>query len=321
MLTQLDYHRLKVFYYIYSSMSIIGAAKNLNITRSAVSQNLKKLEKEVQTTLFTRMHKSLVPTLEADHLFEVLEPFCKKLEATTRSFQQGKIDPRGLIRLGAPIEFGNNYLQKIIADFRKTFPQVSFTLTLGDPEKLITMVKQGELDFGVVDLFITHSKYLDHLGMYSIESLVDEEIVLICSKEYCERRVKEDFSLKNLIQQEYIAYHKTSLVLGNWFKHHFGKTSVKLNIALTVNSVQAVIAAIQNDMGLGVVPSHVVYDEILTGSIVQITTSTPNIINQMSLVQLQDKVPNLAEKRFKEFLKKGVREDDILKMFCKMSNY
>ena len=54
MLSQLDFNRIKVFYYIFSNQSVAKAARELNITQSAVSQQLKKLELEIKTRLFTR---------------------------------------------------------------------------------------------------------------------------------------------------------------------------------------------------------------------------------------------------------------------------
>ena len=42
MLKTIDLNKLKVFYYIYTYNSISNAAKELNVTPSAISQNLKK---------------------------------------------------------------------------------------------------------------------------------------------------------------------------------------------------------------------------------------------------------------------------------------
>ncbi|RLE03892.1 MAG: LysR family transcriptional regulator, partial [Bacteroidetes bacterium] len=57
-----DFNRLKVFYYIYSLKSIAAAARQLHISQPAVSQHLKKLEAEINTSLFVRLHKRMVPT-------------------------------------------------------------------------------------------------------------------------------------------------------------------------------------------------------------------------------------------------------------------
>ena len=73
MLRNLD--RLKVFYHVFARGSVISAAKNLNVSQSAVSQSLQKLESEIKSPLFTRLHKQLVPTAAGERLFAIVKPF------------------------------------------------------------------------------------------------------------------------------------------------------------------------------------------------------------------------------------------------------
>lgn len=318
MLTQFDFNRLKVFYYIYTSNSIVGAATVLNITRSAVSQHLKKFEAEVGTRLFIRLHKGLVATGEAKQLAEIITPFFGELETGLKNIRQGRDEPAGILRIGAPIEFGKTYFPAIIAAFRKQYNLVTFSLTLGHPEKLISMVRAGDLDFAFVDLFLTQGQNVSDSVIYTISPIIDEEVILVCSKEYCNNALNNDFSLKNLLSKEYIAYEHNFLTLKTWFRHHFHKTVISPNIVLTVDNVKAVITAVENHIGLGVVPSHGVYDQLKEGTLVRIPSSREDIINNISLFQLLDKVPNLTEKRFQEFFKEMVIEERTLKNFSSL---
>ena len=54
-----DFNRLKVFYHIYRTGSVVAAADELCLTQSGVSQHLQKLENEIGMPLFTRLHKNL----------------------------------------------------------------------------------------------------------------------------------------------------------------------------------------------------------------------------------------------------------------------
>ncbi|MCK4537151.1 MAG: LysR family transcriptional regulator, partial [Desulfuromonadales bacterium] len=216
-----DFNRLKVFYYIYTSQSIVEAAKQLNITQSAVSQQLKKLEAELKTQLFTRLHKRLVPTSDADSLYGVLLPFLQNLEEGVRNIREGRDKPSGNLRVGAPVEFGKTYFPAFIASFRREYPDVTFNLSLGDPSDLLPQLSRGELDFAMVDVFLTQSPTLGDLSIYSIRRIVNEEVILAGSREYCEDVLGMDFSLDNLITGEFITYKNDALALKNWFRHHF----------------------------------------------------------------------------------------------------
>lgn len=300
MLQNLD--RIKVFYYVFSEGSVLSAAKILHVSQSAISQSLQKLENEIQSPLFTRMHKRLVPTAAGERLFEVVHPFMLELEMCLKNIEQAKDKPFGELRIGAPVEFGKAYFPGIIANFREQHPDVTFYLKFGDPGRLLPLVESGRIDFAFVDVFLTQKQFFANLDIYHFDPVVEEEVILACSKQYYENFVKNDHSFEHLIRQKFITYRHNAQTVKNWFKHHFDKYNVKLQVVLTVDSQQAVISAIKHDAGIGIVASHLVSKEIQRGLIVPINTSKPQIINQISLALLQDKIPTLTEKIFQNFL-------------------
>ncbi len=310
-----DINRLKIFYDIYTTRSVVAAARQANITPSAISQQLKKLEVEIKTPLFTRLHKKLVPTGEADRLFAIVNPFLHDLEAGLRTINQARTKPSGQLRVGAPTEFGKAFFPGIFSSFRKKYPEVTFSLTLGDPSVLLSMVRRGTLDFALVDVFLTQSRVHGDLGIYSIEPIIDEEVVLACSKNYCESALGNDFSFKRLIAGEFISYQPDAMALRSWFRHHFRKVALHPKIVMTVDSLQAVIACIKHDLGMGIIVSHMAYDDIRKGRIVTVATSRKEIINRISLVQLQDKVPSLTDKTFQAHFKAAMQKAGVLKKF------
>lgn len=300
MLQNLD--RLKVFHLVYSEQSVMAAAETLHISQSAVSQALQKLEKEIKCPLFTRLHKRLVPTSAGDRLFGVVQPFMAELDVCLKTLEQSKDQPFGELRVGAPSEFGKAYFPAIIAAFREEYPEVTFYLKLGDAGTLLPMVEGGQIDFALVDEYLTQNQFFGKLDMFHFRPVAEEEVILACSKRYYEKYIRRDHSFGNLIQQKFIAYRRSAQTVRNWFRHHFGKYHVDANVALTVGSHQGVIAAIHHHVGLGVIASHMVSEELESGDVLRIDTSKEEIINQMSLVQLQNKVPSLAEKTFVKFL-------------------
>ena len=314
-----DFNRLKVFYYIFSRKSIVAAAEELHITPSAVSQHLQKLESEIKTPLFTRLHKKLVPTAAGEKLFTIMNPFMDELETGIGTIRQPLETPSGHLKIGAPIEFGKAYFPGICAAFRKQYPDVTFFIKLGEPAPLLSMLGEGQLDFALVDLFFTKEQMFGGHSIYSIEPLIEEELILACSNEYYDMEVKADHAFESLITKDFIADEHHALALKSWFKHHFRKSSVKLNIIMTVESHQAVISGVKQGMGIGVVASHLVMEEINRRSVVPITTGKKEVINHISLVQLQDKIPTLTEKVFQSHLKKEILSTEVLKNFSKMS--
>jgi DNA-binding transcriptional LysR family regulator len=302
----LGFDRLKVFYYVFSKKSVIAAANSLYISQSAVSQSIQKLESELKAHLFTRMHKQLIPTTAGENLFAVVNPFIKKLDVCLKNFEQAKDQPFGELHIGVPVEFGKAYFPAIVAAFRKHYPDVTFDLKLGDPNILLPLLRKGQLDFAIVDLFQTRNQYFGNLNIYDFNNVVTEEIILVCSRQYYEKHINQDHSFKHLAQQNFITYRKDAQPTNIWFKHHFGKINLSIEPVLNVNSHQAILSAIQRDVGMGIIASHLVRKEIQEGQIIGIKTSKSDIRNQMALTQLLDKIPTFTQKVFIKFLLKEI---------------
>ncbi len=305
MLQNLD--RLKVFYNVFTLESIVAAANILHVSQSAVSQTIQKLEREIHTPLFTRLHKQLVPTAAGERLYQIVEPFMADLDMYLKDLKVAKDTPSGELRIGAPPEFGKAYLPSIIAAFRELYPAVTFTLTFGTPETLLPLLRKGQLDFALADAFLTRNTHIGNLKIFHFTPIIEEEIILACSRQYYEHSINNDLSCTSLSKQYFISYNKDLETIRQWFRHHFSRTNIHVHDVLTVDSHEAVISAIKHGIGMGIVASHLIKNELCTKQIIHIQASPSEIINCISLVHLQDKVPTLTEKIFEKFLVDSIK--------------
>jgi DNA-binding transcriptional LysR family regulator len=312
-----DFNRLKIFYYIYTENSIVAASRQLHLTQPAVSQQLRKLENEIQTNLFVRLHKKLVPTEAAKRLFDLVQPFVENLQAGIEDIVQPLDRPAGLLRIGAPREFGKEYLPLLGHSFRQSHPDVRFRFCFDENAPLLERLKNGDLDFVLLDVFMPKGQSLDAPHLFSIDSLVAEELILGCSQDYYLREIQRDHSFTHLASQSFVSDEDELMFLHHWFHHHFKKVPSKLNVVMTTNSHEAVISGIRLGMGLGLTSTHLVHEDLSSGKIVPILTSKKNSICWISLIQLQDKVPSLTEKAFIQHLKQGVQQEEVLKKFVR----
>lgn len=313
---QTDLNRLRIFYTVFTHDSVSEAARQLSLSQPAVSQHLQKLEKELRVQLFTRIHKKLLPTAAAIQLYETIEPFLSTLPATLAQLKLPSDKPYGQLRLGAPYEFGQAYLPDIFDGFRQQFPDVYFTVKLGEALSLLKALREGDIDFAIIDLVLASLHFIDErTDIYSMDPLIDEELAMICSREYYEREIRGDHSYENLISKDFISDEHDDSFLRHWFSYHFGKAAKKLNIIIMVESHQANLRCVQLGMGLTVTSSHMVWNEIAEGGMVPIITGKPNAINTISLVQLQDKIPTITEKTFHRYILEHMQDETMLRKF------
>ncbi len=310
-----DFNRLKVFYYIYDLNSVVAAANELHLSQPAVSQQLQKLEAELKVPLFTRLHKKLVPTAAGEQLFKLVEPFIAKLQDEITHIRQPLDRPAGLLRIGAPREFGKEYLPRFCHEFRCLYPDVMFKLKFKECIPLLTMIREGGLDYALVDVYFKQGELPSFPDIFSIDPVLKEEMVLVCSKDYYQKHIAGDHSYKNLLNKDYMTDEDDPSILTLWFKHHFQKTPENLHVVMTIDSHEALITGLKLGMGLGIATAHLVWEEIQRGEVIPIATAQSNMVNMISLVQLQDKIPTLTEKTFRDFMIAKMKQTEILKRF------
>ncbi len=177
-----DFNRLRVFHRIYANNSVAGAARELHVTQSAVSQHLQKLEAEIDAPLFTRVGRRLVPTRAGERLFGVVSPFVGELETTLENLDKERERPFGLLRIGAPVEFGTGILPGLLASFRDKHKDVRFHLELGHPEALLPLLESGQIDFAFADIFLKKGEFSREYAHLSVDPVMTEELVLVSSK-------------------------------------------------------------------------------------------------------------------------------------------
>ncbi|TKB06165.1 LysR family transcriptional regulator [Desulforhopalus sp. IMCC35007] len=306
-----DFNRLKVFYHIYNEQSSTAAARQLHITQSGVSQHLKKLEEEMQAVLFTRVKRRLVPTAAGIKLYEIVKGFMVELEYGVQTIHETTERPAGLLRIGAPSEFGKNYIPLIFASFKRAYPDVSLYLELGDPKHLFSMVAEGNLDFAYIDILPIFIDTPGGVSSYTIDTVVCEEFVLACSERYYNRYIVKP-SFDTLVGLEFIAYKRDPALLLSWFDLHYGTTPSKLKVAFTVDSAQAIIAAIEEDLGLGITVSHLMRKQIAEGAIVPITITSKKLKNTIACVRFRDKKQTITETAFQTHLVKELGRNPSL---------
>jgi DNA-binding transcriptional LysR family regulator len=297
---QIDFNRLHLFYQVYRNTSIAKAAQELFVTQSAVSQNLQKLEQELNIPLFHRFPKRLVPTTAGEQLYHSILPFFSSIDTVIQSIHSAEEHPQGIVRIGAPPVFGAEYLPRILSGFRKKYPLVKVSLILADQRSIVDLYRSSELDIALVDIF--GKKEEESWNMIQ-EPLVDEPLVLIGSSEYVQNNLPGGAQLHVMQQCQYIAYKQQAPELHDWFLYHFGEDVRELDIVLTVESVHAVINAVRCGMGFGIVPLYLVQSYLKANELVSVNVGKNSVRSRISLLRLSGRKPGVAERLFVDELK------------------
>lgn len=249
-LDQINLNHLRIFESVYRSRSMTLAAKDLHLTQSGVSQHIKTLEEGLGFRLFDRLAQKLVPTRSADLLYEKCTQGLYAIEQGLLELKGNGTLLRGVVRVGMPIEFGNNLLMQRIGRFCRQNPEVRFDIRLGYATRMNEMLLSGDLDFAFVDEYSMNRRIKTQR--------VATEVLQLCMAESAWKEVKRPESKKFFESLEYVDYQQDEPLLRMWFRHHLGFQSLNINCRAHVMDVQAIANLILSGGVVGVLPDHVI---------------------------------------------------------------
>ncbi|WP_108649880.1 LysR family transcriptional regulator [Dongshaea marina] len=150
--------QLELFLRIYETQSISEAAVICNLTQSAVTKSLRKLEELLGLTLFYR-HTRDVSATEAAH---ILYPYALNIFTESLSFEEKSIQLRdgaeGSVRVGFGPLVSYLFSSRLARVISSQNPNVDVNFLSGHFEELKSKLFNHELDF-----FICDSRSINHI--------------------------------------------------------------------------------------------------------------------------------------------------------------
>jgi DNA-binding transcriptional LysR family regulator len=136
------------FLAVIETGSVTLAARQLNLTQGAISQQLRRLEDLTDHPLFLRVGRRIAPSPEGIRLLPAVKQFLAANEQLVASLRQPAFG--GEVRFGVPYDIIGSYAPSILRRFGQTFPGIRVMLVCKD-----TVVLLQELKSGVIDLALT----------------------------------------------------------------------------------------------------------------------------------------------------------------------
>ena len=144
----LDLALLRAFVAVTEAGGFTKAARRLNLTQSAISHQIRRLEEEVGRPLLYRTTRSLTLTEDGEDFLRYAMQILNAMDAVTQRFQSSPAS--GVVRFGAPDIFMGERLPVLLTQFSRAFPNVRLDVSVGMSLDSQAMVAAHELDLAVV---------------------------------------------------------------------------------------------------------------------------------------------------------------------------
>lgn len=128
--------------------SFSGAAKRLQVSQPTISKVIDSLERNLGYALFRREGRRVLPTVKAMALYREVVSAWRGLDRLSTVAQTLREPAAGRIVVGANPSLSSGFIQKIIARFLQTRPNVEVSLECDSGRNLVQGVLSGTIDIG-----------------------------------------------------------------------------------------------------------------------------------------------------------------------------
>jgi LysR family positive regulator for ilvC len=264
----MDIRTLHLFSHLADSLHFSRTSRACNITPSALTRTIQRLEAETGKQLFVRDNRTVALTPAGEIFRQYAEDVLRRHERLQNELA-GRRNLTGSISLYCSVTAAYSILPAIFQQFRTTHPQVHIKLQTGDAARALSMLQNREVDITIAALPRRLPRRVEFVR------IMETPLVFIGPTESAETLHRE--KSKNSID-----WLKTPIIMPDIglsrsrIDRWFAAKKITPHIYAQVAGNEAIIAMVSLGCGVGVVPQLVLEKSPLKDQ-VQILDVTPQL--------------------------------------------
>jgi DNA-binding transcriptional LysR family regulator len=286
--------QIRLFLLIADLKSFSKAAELEALTQPAVTQQINRLEREVDSQLLRRKHKRIELTKEGELFYRFAKNMLKMMDNLTRDLKLVDSDDETILRIGSSHIPTSRTLYEKIAEFKKQHPNIYIIYELNDTENIASMVEKEMLDVGFVGAVMNND--------LEYRSFKGDELKLVAHKDF---KVPNSITLPKLKTIPLIINQKESGVR-KFLESKLGESGIlfqNMNIISEIGLPEALIEFTRMGMGCSFIPSIILDREIQKGDLKVIDIKNFSAFRNYYLITKKGvKLPDLTETFLESFV-------------------
>ncbi|MBM94812.1 MAG: LysR family transcriptional regulator [Oceanospirillaceae bacterium] len=249
------FRAMQLFVRLADVGSFTRVADQMSVSKSMISKEVRRLEDGLGVRLLHRTTRGVQLTHAGEGYLQRAREILLQMEEAENFAEQLQRQPKGKLRVNAPMALGIIELSGMFSDFMQTYPDIELDIHLGDES--VDLV-EGGFDLG----FRASSRPFD-------SSYVGKPVT--------------EFTYHVCASPQYLAQHPdvtraADLRQHNCFVYSYfqGKNiwpvdeGVTVQGTLKVNSVVFMLEVIKNGLGIGLIPDFICREALDSGSVVEV---------------------------------------------------
>ena len=285
----------RIFYVVASVGNITKASELLCISQPAVTKQIKNLESELNTTLFTRTKKGVILNECGQKLFLKVKQALTLLDEADSEIKEFTSLNTGTIKIGVSTTLMKKYLLKYIEKFHINYPNIIVDIYTDPTKELVEKLKNGMIDLIISKFPSIQDKELNYY------ELGKTKYIFIANKNYYDinKELKpKDLEEYPILLQEYPSNSRMSV------EKYFENNNVSIKPKMNIASSNLLLDFINMGYGIGYVTELYVKDELKKGDIFKINIVPEPEVISFGIISLKNNIFTNPCKKFIETIKR-----------------
>ena len=276
----MDTLKIKALLSAVKYKSLSKAAEDFSYTPSALSHSVDALESELNVKLLVRTHTGVHLTDEGEALLDRLNAVVKAENELFKKANELSEKKQNHLKIGTYSSISVNLLPQILTEFKKKYPEITISITVGDSLKKF-------LESDRVDIFLG-----DENPDYEWIPLIKDDYVAVVPIALFKE--KSSVSFEELYKYSFIISENLTVL------HSFDLSGFKEIITMTSEDDAPAVSMVCQGMGVTILPSLVLNDE---NKGVRVLKLKPEISRKLGISFKKKSTLSQSALKFIDFLK------------------
>ena len=284
---------LKIFRDLVDNESFSKAAKLNAITQSAVSQQLRSMEKHFNVLIVDRSQKQFRLTREGRSLYEAAKDILNRYEQVGSEMQEMRKVVSGTVHVSTIVSIGLHELPPYVKRFMQEFPHVNVRVEYRRSNLVYEDVVSSAVDFGLVAFPVK---------MRQIEMIPfrNDHLVLITHPGHPLAK-RHEIEVKDLAGQRFIGFDP-DIPTRKAVDQIFRENKLECEPVMEFDNIETVKRAVEIDHGISIVPQATVTQESSAGTLAVLPFKGREFTRPLAILHRKGRVLTPAMKKFIETL-------------------
>lgn len=258
---------LQLVAHIIAEGSLTRAADKMYLTQSALSHQLKDLEKRAGLPLFERVNKKLLLTPAGRRIMQSANsilPQLNRLQEDIQAYRKGKLQT---LRISTECYTCYHWLPRVITELRSRYHEVEISIVAAATQKPLTYLMNGELDIAIIS---------DSVASPAVHTytLFSDEVVAVLPRKHSfvgkkKSLTAEDFATEHLLTYDVAEEAGNYHMMKEFFREFQPAGITRLQLT------EAIIEMIQAGMGVGIFATWAIAPYLKNRDLVTLPLQSP----------------------------------------------